>query len=173
MPGNRYIMVYYLRMKTTVFYKDNLDILHTDQISVLKNKNGRKITRNLYLFSCDPETWLVNVETLAMRQIVDPMGRIVGFSDEDIDWSLDIVRQNKQKVLSRQVYGGNLEGICCKHTVGGIMLKWCFHHGYGDAGDCDGFGVEPDEWEYLYIHVDENCGLLSKWTSLANLQSLL
>lgn len=160
-------------MKSTVFYKDNLGYIHTDRISALKNKDGKQITETMCLFSGRTEMWLVNVETCAMRHLVGPDGLLVGFSDDDIDWTLDNVKQRKQKVISRQIDYGTLEAIKCNLKEGGVMLKWCFHHEYGGAGDCDGFGVEPDRWEYLYIHVGDNCELLSKWTSLESLRSLL
>lgn len=158
---------------TPIFYEDEDGYLCTESIDALKGKQGRYVDGDLYMFFDKSGMWFVNVDTLEMRQWGGPNDTVAGFADSEIDWELDVVKKYKKNVQNRQIAYGKLEKSGWNSLDGGIILKWCIYHEYGGMGDSDGYGVEPDEWEYLYIRIGNDCEPLSKWTSLSKLNPVL
>lgn len=162
-------------MKFTHFYKDRDGYLLTDTYDCLKGLKGlcwgnyfHDELMNLYLFKGDkPTTWIVDVKSGNMRQIVDENSHLSGFSDADIDWDADVVCRFKSNVQARYIAKNTIEKEDYRIKEKCLLLRWCifFEDGYASM-DSDGFGMEPDEIENLYMLMDENLQPLSKWTTL-------
>ena len=102
----------------------------------------------------DNGRYLVNMATGKVRKISEP-GKLVGFSDEEIDFeSIEKLPHSHNARLRLLQYGGISRWNDC--TDGLITLCWTLYPDGRYFADEDGFGMEDNDEVQVYCVMNDN-----------------
>lgn len=117
------------------------------------------------------DRYLVNKATGKARQISMP-GYVVGFSDDEIDFSTVDKLPHGYKAHSRDM---DYTPICwydrCKNGI--IALVWMLYPEGRYFADEDGYGMEDNDEEKIYCILNDNLEVIRPFTVVPNIRALL
>ena len=115
--------------------------------------------------------YLVNKATGKVRKISEP-GRIVGFSDEEIDFEKIDRLENSHNAHPRimEYAGINRWDDCCN---GLIALSWMLYPDGRYFADEDGYGMRDNDEVKVYCIMDENLQVVRPFAPVDDVRALL
>lgn len=117
------------------------------------------------------DRYVVNKATGKARQITSP-GRLVGFSDDEIDFDTIEQQPNSHNARTRRVdYAGVSRWSDCKNGI--FALCWMLYPDGQYFADEDGFGMEDNDELMVYCIMDDNLNVIRPFTVVPDIQALL
>lgn len=115
--------------------------------------------------------YLVNKVTGKVRKIVE-RGKLVGFSDEEIDFETIDKLENSHNAHSRRIqYAGINRWTNCKNGL--IALSWMLYPDGRYFADEDGYGMEDNDEVTVYCVLDENLQVVRPFGPVNDVPRLL
>lgn len=117
------------------------------------------------------DKYLVNKATGKARQIASP-GRLVGFSDEEIDFdTIDRLPHSNNAHPRRVAYQGVSRWDNCKNGL--FALGWMLYPDGRYFADEDGYGMEGNGELKVYCVMDDNLNVIRPFTVVPDVEALL
>ena len=115
--------------------------------------------------------YLVNMETGKVRKIAEP-GRLVGFSDEEIDFEAIDKLENSHNAHPRRIeYARISRWRDCENAL--IALCWMLYPDGRYFADEDGFGMEDNRELTVYCVMNENLEVVRPFAPVDDVPQLL
>ena len=120
----------------------------------LDRKVGFAIGDNMALFGkATGPLYIANIETGALKLLVDHNSHAIGFGEQDFDWEKLESVEHKGDLNARVVGYGGL-GRCSDFQNGVCCLTWTLYPDGRYFADEDGYGMKDNEEEKKYCIID-------------------
>ena len=125
----------------------------------------------LYVRDNEYGEYLVNKVTGKYRKFAEP-GKLVGFSDEEIDFEAIDKLEHSSNAHSRSVqYAGINRWTDCENGL--IALSWMLYPDGRYFADADGYGMEDNDEVKVYCVIDENLQVVRPFAPVEDVPLLL
>lgn len=108
-------------------------------------------------------TFIVNTNLKKAYEIVNPEGKLVGFTLDDIEW--DNVNQLEHNYEAKELQTSYSFGIG-DYESGIASVDWMLHPDGRYFADEDGFGMRDDDEVYISAYIDTECRVLVKFQNM-------
>ena len=125
----------------------------------------------LRVFDQDGKGYIVNTATGKAR-LIDDNGLLVGFSDEEIDFTAIDKMENSHNAPPRRIaYAGINRYDNCQNGI--FALCWMLYPDGQYFADEDGYGMEDNDELTVYCIMDDNLNVIRPFTVVRDIAALL